>query len=111
MKLLLDNNLSPKLVRKLAEAFPNSNHVSQLGLEAVSDLEVWNMARREGYCLVTKGADFNDLLTAKGFPPKVIWIRLGNCASNEILELLQRHIETISEFEKEESSGLLELQL
>jgi predicted nuclease of predicted toxin-antitoxin system len=110
MKLLLDNNLSPKLVRKLADSFPNSSHVSQLGLEAASDLEVWNVARREGYCLVTKDADFNELLIAKGFPPKVIWIRLGNCTTNEILGLLEKHIETIHNFEKEESAGLLELQ-
>ncbi len=110
MKLLLDNNLSPKLVMKLTDNFPNSSHVFELGLDKASDLEGWNVARREGFCLVTKDADFNEILAAKGFPPKVIWIRLGNCTTNAILKLLLTHFETILEFEKDQSAGLLELQ-
>jgi len=110
MKLLFDNNLSPKLVTKVVDTFPDSNHVSNLGLDKASDLEVWNLARKEGYCLVTKDADFNEILASKGFPPKVIWIRLGNCTTDAILKLLQTHFETIIEFEKDQSAGLLELQ-
>jgi predicted nuclease of predicted toxin-antitoxin system len=74
MKLLLDNNLSPKLVSKLVNTFPDSSHVALLGLDTASDLQVWNIAQQQGYCLVTKDADFNELLAAKDFPPKIIWI-------------------------------------
>lgn len=110
MKLLLDNNLSPKLVARLADLYPDSSHVATLGLDRASDLEVWKRAEQEGYCLVSKDADFNELLAAKGFPPKVIWIRLGNCTTAQIATLLQTHHETIMEFMQDETAGLLELQ-
>ncbi|MEO8609917.1 MAG: DUF5615 family PIN-like protein [Chloroflexota bacterium] len=109
MKLLLDNNLSPKLVARLASLYPDSSHVAMLGLDAASDMEVWKSAQREDYCLVTKDSDFNELLASKGFPPKVIWIRLGNCTTAEIAELLQTHHQTIAEFAQDDSAGLLEL--
>lgn len=52
MKLLLDNNLSPKLIVQLTVLFPDSSHVTMLGLDTASDFEVWNFARRERFCLV-----------------------------------------------------------
>lgn len=110
MKLLFDNNLSPKLVARLASLYPDSSHVALLGLDAASDLVVWQHARQEGYCLVTKDADFNELLAGKGFPPKVLWIRLGNCTTNAIATLLQQQQQTILEFSQDDEVGLLELQ-
>lgn len=110
MKLLLDHNLSPKLVTRLAELYPESNHVAMLGLDTASDVEVWRHALDQGYCLVTKDSDFNELLTAKGFPPKVIWIRLGNCTTSAIENLLHKHLKAILEFAEDTSVGLLELQ-
>ncbi|MEZ4670006.1 MAG: DUF5615 family PIN-like protein [Anaerolineae bacterium] len=73
MKLLLDNNLSPKLLSRLLSLYPDSSQVSLLELDRSSDLDVWTVARRESFCLVTKDADFNELVTTNGFPPKVIW--------------------------------------
>ncbi len=110
MKLLLDNNLSPKLLPRLAGLFPDSSHVATLNLDTASDSKVWRYAQREGYCLVTKDFDFNELLASKGFPPKVIWIRLGNCTTAEIAVLLQKHHQAIIEFSEDTSAGLLELQ-
>jgi predicted nuclease of predicted toxin-antitoxin system len=109
MKLLFDNNLSPKLVIRLANLYPESNHVAVLGLDRASDLEVWKHALQEGYCLVTKDSDFNELLASRGFPPKVIWIRIGNCTTAEIATLLQNYREAILEFAQDDSAGLLEL--
>ncbi|MBC8172250.1 MAG: DUF5615 family PIN-like protein [Anaerolineae bacterium] len=110
MRLLLDNNLSPRLVGRLVSLYPGSTHVATSGLDTASDVEVWNYARQEGFCLVTKDADFNDLFASKGFPPKVIWLRLGNCTTAEITVLLHKYHETIVEFAQDESAGLLELQ-
>jgi predicted nuclease of predicted toxin-antitoxin system len=109
MKLLFDNNLSPKLVGRLASLYPDSSHVAAIGLDKALDVAVWNHAQEHDYCLVTKDSDFNELLVTKGFPPKVIWIRLGNCTTAEIAELLQKHHETIAEFAQDASAGLLEL--
>lgn len=110
MKLLFDNNLSFKLVNQLVDLYPDSSHVAALGLDSASDVEVWRHAQENNYCLVTKDADFNELLAVRGFPPKVVWIRLGNCTTAEIVELLRKHHATITEFDEDESAGLLELQ-
>ncbi|MBX3280476.1 MAG: DUF5615 family PIN-like protein [Acidobacteria bacterium] len=74
MKFLFDQNLSPRLVNLLSDLYPDSNHVYPLGLDRNSDKEVWEYARREGFLMVTKDADFSDLCMLLGFPPKVVWI-------------------------------------
>jgi predicted nuclease of predicted toxin-antitoxin system len=110
MKLLFDHNLSPKLVAQLIDLYPQSSHVALIGLSTASDITVWQYARQEGYCLVTKDSDFNDLLTTSGFPPKVIWIRLGNCRTAEVAALLRKYHEVIIAFSEDMVVGLLELQ-
>lgn len=109
MKLLLDNNLSYKLVERLADVYPGSSHVALLNLNTASDHRVWDVAKAEGYCLVSKDADFNYLLADRGFPPKVIWLRLGNCTTSQVAEALRQHHDAISAFGADERAGLLEL--
>jgi predicted nuclease of predicted toxin-antitoxin system len=109
VKLLLDNNLSPKLVDKLNDIFPDSSHVALLGLDQAADSAVWNKAHEQEYTLVSKDSDFNELLATKGFPPKVIWLRLGNCTTNEVEEALRKNHAAIMEFEQEDIAGLLEI--
>jgi len=72
VKLLFDQNLSPRLATRLQDLFPDSSHVFWLGLDQAEDVEVWGYARQNGYLLVTKDADFSELSTLQGFPPKVI---------------------------------------
>ena len=85
MRLLLDNNLSPRLVQRLEDIFPETNHVALLGLDQATDTVVWDTAQEQGYTLISKDSDFNDLLMAKGFPPKVIWLRIGNCTNLSLI--------------------------
>jgi predicted nuclease of predicted toxin-antitoxin system len=110
VKLLFDHNLSFKLVALLTPLYPDSTHVALLGLQAATDIVVWERAKQESYCLVSKDSDFNDLLASKGFPPKVVWIRLGNCTTAAIATLLEEHHSTLLEFFENPSAGLLELQ-
>jgi predicted nuclease of predicted toxin-antitoxin system len=109
MKLLFDHNLSPKLIHRLAELFPNSNHVYHLGLDQVEDRQVWQYAKTNGFTIVTKDGDYNDLLILSGFPPKIIWIRRGNCSTNEIENILRMHYLDIQDLTNTESLGLLTL--
>ena len=74
MKLLFDQNLSPKLVKRLANLFPDSSHVQSEGLDCAGDDKVWEHARLNGFALVTKDEDFNNLSVVRGWPPKVIWL-------------------------------------
>ena len=109
MKLLFDQNLSPRLVARLADLFPDSNHIYPLGLDCVADHEVYEYARREGFLLVTKDADFSDLSVLRGFPPKVIWIRQGNCSTTVIEEILRRHYDDIKMLDADPIMGVLML--
>ncbi len=102
MKLLFDQNLSPKLVKRLADLYPNSNHVYQLGIDRNSDQELREHARRENFIIVTKDSDFSDLSILLGFPPKVIWIRRGNCSTSTIEIILRQHREDIEALVRDE---------
>ena len=108
MKLLLfDHNLSPKLVERLEDLFPNSLHVIDAGLDKASDREVWDFARNNGFIITTKDADFTELGVLWGFPPKVIWIRRGNCSTRTIEKLLRDSADAINNLDNDTSTGIL----
>jgi predicted nuclease of predicted toxin-antitoxin system len=109
MKLLFDQNLSPRLVHHLLDLYPDSNHVYPLGIDQAPDEEVWEYARREGFLIVTKDADFTDLCMLLGFPPKIVWIRRGNCKTADIEGLLRRHHPDIEALDKDMVVGVLTL--
>ena len=109
MRLLLDQNLSSRLPGRLNALYPGMIHVAVLGLSKASDDEVWEAARREGCMIVTKDSDFVDLQVLRGFPPKVLWLRLGNCTTARIEEVLQAHVQDITAFEAAAEAGLLAL--
>lgn len=107
MKLLFDENLSPKLAEKLSELFPESTHVDRIGLGRENDLAVWEYAMMNDFIIVTKDSDFNDLSVIEGYPPFVVWRRKGNCSTNEILTLIEKKSQNINEFVSEGKQGLL----
>ena len=72
IRLLLDQNLSPKLVDKLRDVYPDSIHVSSVSLHESPDLDIWRFAREKGLLIVTKDADFSEMSTLRGHPPKVL---------------------------------------
>ena len=91
MKLLFDENLSPKLPGLLAEKFPDSRHVRELSLKGCTDDEIWHYAARNGFAIVSKDKDFYQRAVLFGAPPKFIWLGLGNCTRHDLLVLIQRH--------------------
>lgn len=109
MRLLLDQNRSSRLPGRLGTVYPDMIHVADLGLSTASDMEVWEAALREGCLLVTKDSDFLDLQVIRGFPPKVLWLRLGNCTTARIEEVLRAHVRDIASFEVSAEAGLLAL--
>ncbi len=109
MKLLFDHNLSPKLVHRLTDLFPHSNHVYRLGLDQVEDHQIWQYAKANDFTIITRDSDYNELLILLEFPPKVVWIRRGNCSTNEIEDILRTHCSDIQDLINTESLGLLTL--
>ena len=110
MKLLFDHHLSPKLVKRLSNLYPDSSHVYFLGLDQVDDPVIWEHARSNDFVVVTKDSDFTDLSVLRGFPPKVIWIKLGNCTTQQIEDAIRRHATAIADFEVDPINGLLEIR-
>ena len=45
-----------------------------------------------------------------GLPPKVVWIRRGNCSTSEILKILQGHVEDLLAFDENPESAFLALE-
>jgi len=109
VKLLFDQNLSPKLINRLADLYPNSEHLDLLGLGTADDVSVWEHAKQNGFAIVTKDADFADLSVLRGFPPKIIWIRRGNCSTKDIEEIMRYHHSEIEDLVLDSTSGILTL--
>lgn len=99
MKLLFDENLSPKLVSLLDGIFEEVSHVRNLGLERADDSTIWNYARENGYTICSKDKDFADRSMVAGAPPKIVWLRLGNCSAQAVATLFIDSLETLSAFE------------
>lgn len=100
MKLLFDANLSPKLVDRLAELFPDSIHVFNTGLEHfTSDETIWEYAKRHGFVIVTADADFLGLAEARGSPPKVVRLDRCNYRTSQVEDLLRRNAVRIAELQ------------
>ena len=95
MKLLFDENLSPKLPRLLAGLFPDSTHVRECGLLGFSDEQVWEYARANGFTIVSKDSDFQQRSFLYGHPPKIVWLRIGNCTRLQIVQLITSHEQDI----------------
>lgn len=110
MKLLLDNNLSHKLAQSLSDIFPGSTHVTTENLDESKDQDIWSFAKEKGFTIVTKDSDFNEIRLLKGFPPKVVWLRMGNCQVSHIERVIRDKFIILREFYHNESSGIIEIK-
>lgn len=109
MKLLFDQNLSPKLILRLADLFPGSDHVQSVGLDRANDDQVWEYARLNAFAVVTKDEDYNTLSVVRGCPPKVIWLQLGNCTTTQVEAAIRVHFADIEAFARDPKVGTLVL--
>lgn len=107
MKLLFDENLAPGLADTLAQVFPGSSHVHRLGLGSADDALVWQYAREHGFTVVTRDSDFHERSLVIGYPPKVIWIRRGNCSTLEIEQLLHTRTSDIEKLDSDTDAAFL----
>jgi predicted nuclease of predicted toxin-antitoxin system len=107
LKLLLDENLSLRLVEFLADLYPGSDHVHNLGLGGAGDSEVWDYAKLHGFAIVSKDSDFAERSVLERDPPKIIWIRLGNCSTADVERQLRSAHEVIRAFIEEDQETCL----
>jgi predicted nuclease of predicted toxin-antitoxin system len=109
MRLLFDQNLSPRLSRLLADIYAGSAHVREVGLRDANDIDIWEYARTHDFVIVSKDSDFQQQSLLKGSPPKFVWLRVGNCKVSTIEALLRKHSAALHTFGLDESKSHLML--
>jgi predicted nuclease of predicted toxin-antitoxin system len=110
VKLLLDGNLSGRIVFNITDLFPGSTHVRAVGLGEADDRAVWDWAKQNGFTIVSKDTDFHQLAIVFGRPPKFLWLRVGNCPTSLIIHLLRSRHQTVREFIQSGLESLLVLE-
>jgi predicted nuclease of predicted toxin-antitoxin system len=110
MPLLFDQNISFRKIKEILRFFPGSKQLREAGLEGKHDREIWKWAKSNGFSIVTFDSDFVDLSLLYGFPPKVIWLKLGNSSTSRIAkEFIEKEYE-IKDFLKNENEGILKVE-
>jgi predicted nuclease of predicted toxin-antitoxin system len=110
LKLLLDQNLSYRLLDSLKEVFPGSTQARLIGMAQSDDSALWRYARDNVFSIVTKDSDFYERSLLYGFPPKIIWLQCGNTSTEFVLNLLMSQQETIKTFLQDQETACLELR-
>jgi predicted nuclease of predicted toxin-antitoxin system len=109
VKLLFDENLSPRLVELLRQDFSGSAHVRDVGLLGADDGRIWDHARDHGLIIVSKDNDFRQRSFLSGAPPKIVWLNVGNAGTLAIVALLRSEGARIQSFEADAEASLLTL--
>ena len=107
MKLLFDENLAPRLVTLLADLFPGSVHVGDVGLASADDRAVWDFARANGFTILSKDADFRQMSFVYGSPPKVVWLRVGNRSTADIEAIVRARAADLDTFATDDVAAML----
>ena len=107
MKLLLDENLSDRIIHRIVDLYPNSEHVKTLGLINTDDGIIWEYAKTNGFAIVSKDSDFYQRSLLYSHPPKFIYLRIGNSPTSKIVKILRDNFDTIVRFGDRESESIL----
>lgn len=110
MKLLVDENLAPRLAGDLADLFPGSIHVGSAELGSTADAVIWEYAKAHQFTFLTKDKDFASLSITWGPPPKVILLQTGNCSTAAIERIVRHNSVRLSDFENDARRSLLILK-
>jgi predicted nuclease of predicted toxin-antitoxin system len=107
MKLLLDENLSDRIINKIIDLYPNSQQVKTLGLINTDDALIWEFAKFNSFVIVSKDSDFYQRSLLYGHPPKFIYLRIGNSSTSRVVQILRDSFHTIMEFYNSETESIL----
>lgn len=109
MKLLLDENISFRVLKIITPIFPESIHVGNSGDSVKEDFEIFSFAKAKGFTIVTFDEDFYEIQLLKGHPPKIIWLRFGNSSNLQVSNKLIENKSAIISFLSDSDAGILEI--
>jgi predicted nuclease of predicted toxin-antitoxin system len=105
----MDENLSDRVVVQILDLYPDSTHVKSHGLIHTDDALIWSFAQQHGYTIVSKDSDFHQRSLVFGHPPKFVFLRVGNCPTSRITELLRSNYDMLSAFDSDANASILVL--
>ena len=111
MNFLLDNNLSPQLCRLIKIPGISIRHVSEFSLAESSDQTIWKYAQKNDLIIVTKDVDFNEISFLNGFPPFVVWLKIGNCTTSDVQRIIEQNISLLQDITANKYAGVIEIEL
>lgn len=95
----------------LANEYPGSVHIRELALRGAEDQQIWDYARARSFAIVSQDTDFRERSFVEGFPPKIIWLDVGNAGTTMIAGPLRRERQRVEAFENQDETSLLILSL
>jgi len=109
-KLLIDANISYRIKKNLYPVFEDVLHVTDLNLsQPAKDIEIWKWAKANQFLITTFDTDFETLFNFRGFPPKLVLLKIGNQSTKFISKVLISSHEKIVLFDKSKIEGLIEI--
>ena len=109
MKLLLDENISFRVLKSIVTIFPGSAHIGNASLNIKEDFKIFEYAKSNEFTIVTFDEDFYDLQLLRGHPPKIVWMRFGNSSNLKVISKLIENQSAIDNFLKDPETGILEI--
>jgi predicted nuclease of predicted toxin-antitoxin system len=107
--MLLDENLSDRIINRIIDLYPDSEHVKTLALTNTDDVVIWEYAKANGFVIVSKDSDFHQRSLLYDHPPQFIYLRVGNCPTSKIVQILRDSFDTIIQFGNSETESILVL--
>jgi len=90
VRFLVDNQLPSALARFLVGIGTEAVHVLDLGLAQSGDADLWSFVVENKFVLISKDHDFLHFLERTAPHGQLIWVRLGNCRRQALLEIVER---------------------
>jgi len=109
MKILLDENISHRIMPLLSDAFQPSAHAKIISPSLKTDKDIWNYAHKHHYTIVTFDGDFYGWQLLNGFPPKIIWLRCGNITTRSLAHKPNVHEKQLIKFLRDKREGVIEI--
>lgn len=109
MKILLDENVSWRIIKFIENCFDEVKHISSISTNRLSDKDIWDYAKINSFTILTYDADFRNFVSYYNYPPKVVWLSTCNISKAKLAELIKNNIDSINEFGNNDDFGILEL--
>ncbi len=105
----MDENLSDRIIYRIIDLYPDSEHVKILALTNTDDVLIWEYAKMNDFVIVSKDSDFHQRSLLYGHPPKFVYLRIGNSPTSKIVQILRDSFGIITQFGDSKTESILVL--